>query len=218
MGCPRHLLSNVCTGVDKAASGFLAFLTNVNTLELITLLTHVLAVFSRYQKNLQSDSTTILDVQRLTSHVKAKLLSLKQTELIGGWVSALREQMTNVDGQNCLKDVSFHASSRRTKKHNLFVTDKRDISAVKLEIIDSLVEFLSQRFSVDDEIMLLLTPFATLQSDADLKLVHARYFNDLDLQTLGFEFDEVMQMQNIDEVRQWSLRNVVHLSAKSEHY
>jgi hypothetical protein len=63
---------------------------------LIAFLADTLTVFSRYQQQLQSDSVTILDIDKLTANVKVKLNSLKGTPLLGGWVATLQEQWCKV--------------------------------------------------------------------------------------------------------------------------
>ena len=57
---------------------------NSDNVQLQVYLADTLAVFSRYQKQRQSDSTTILDVDSLTTNVRLKLGSLKDTALLGG--------------------------------------------------------------------------------------------------------------------------------------
>ena len=46
---------------DKASKRYLNFLTSLDNLKLLTVLADTLTVFPRYQKRLQSDSTTIPD-------------------------------------------------------------------------------------------------------------------------------------------------------------
>ena len=204
---------------DNAARGFLTFLTNSDNVQLLVYLADTLAVFSRYQKQLQSDSTTILDVDSLTTNVKLKLGSLKDTALLGGWVSQLQEQIKYcADGQMHLKDVQLQSTVRRRSEHHRFITDHRDISAVKNEITECLIEFLSQRFSTDTERLTIIKPFATLQVDANLKDVHNIIASDLDLEQLGLEYDELMDMDNITAVRKLPLREVVSLLASSNNY
>jgi len=139
-----------------------------------------------------SDSATILDIDNFNSQVKVKLTSLKETPLLGGWVSQLQEQMqSGVDGHVQIKKFKLLSTVRRRSKHNKFITDHRDISAVKNEVIESLVEYLSQRFAIDKERVSILKPFATLHKDADIKAVHDLLCSDLDLEQLGLEYDEL---------------------------
>jgi len=59
---------------DKQAEGFETLLTNKTNLELLTFLADVLAVFSRFQKKIQSDNVTLLDIQREVTLVKTSIL------------------------------------------------------------------------------------------------------------------------------------------------
>ena len=88
---------------------------NSDDVQLLVYLADTLAVFSRYQKQRQSsiaDSTTILDVDSVTTNVRLKLGSLKDTALLGGWVSQLHEPIKYcADGQMHLKDVLLQSYS-----------------------------------------------------------------------------------------------------------
>lgn len=79
----------------KECDGYFKFLTSEENLKLISGLADILAVFSHYQKSLQSNSTTILDIAHFTSSVRNKLDALRTTSLLGGWVSTLNENLKN---------------------------------------------------------------------------------------------------------------------------
>ncbi len=99
---------------EKEAAGFLSFLTKKSNVDLLTFIADLLAVFSRYQQQLQSDSATLIDMDRYTSNVKVKLLGLKETPLLGGWVEALSEQvLEEEDGTMHLKGVELNSGNAR---------------------------------------------------------------------------------------------------------
>ena len=77
----------------KKLAGFLSFLTKKSNLDLLTFIADLLAVFSQYQQQLQSDSTTLIDMDRYTSKVREKVVRLKETALFNEWVEALSEQV-----------------------------------------------------------------------------------------------------------------------------
>ena len=52
-------------------------------------LSGVLVVFSRFQKKLQGDHVTRIDLEEETANVLASLNKLKETTLFGGWVYCL---------------------------------------------------------------------------------------------------------------------------------
>ena len=82
----------------------------------------------RYQQQLQSDSVTLIDTDRYTSNVKVKVSGLKETALLGGWVEALSEQVSEEKGGSTfLKGVELNRRSARHRDyHHLYVTDTRD--------------------------------------------------------------------------------------------
>ena len=71
------------------------------------------------------------------------------------------------------------AKPRRNQHHNLFVSETRDVNAVKNEIVDSLINFLDERFSILDEHDIpILKPFIDLENSADIKLIYSTFFQD----------------------------------------
>ena len=107
-----------------------------------------------------------------------------------------------------LKGVELNSGNARQRQHihHLYVTDTRDIDAIKNEIIESLKKFLMQRFLNQEDDIDLLKPFVNLQQSADLKGVHKKYFEDLILMELGMEFEDVFSMEDIEDFRKLSLR------------
>ena len=69
---------------------------------------------------------------------------------------------------------------RRRRGHHLFVTDRCNLSALKVEVTEALKEFLTQRFGTDDECLETLAPFLKFQKDANLEAVHKLLCPDLD--------------------------------------
>jgi len=122
-------------------------------MQLPAFIADVLFVFSKFQQRLQRDSTTIIDMQKAVDNVKKKIMQLKENQLLGGWQEALNNStVKNTDGDVILKGIKLRQTLRQPNKHHLFVSDKRDVTAVCNEISDSLVEFLHQRFSIDEVI------------------------------------------------------------------
>ena len=68
----RALVKYFQSSEDSESSGFLSCLTKLKNLKLLTFVADVLSVFSRYQKKLQSDSVTILDIDRASDHLKKR--------------------------------------------------------------------------------------------------------------------------------------------------
>ena len=89
-------------------------------------------------------------MEKLIIQVKARLQDLNENYLLGGWMEALSEQVITLDdGSMTLKGIQLNkAHNMRRKTHHLYVTDRKDVKAVCNEVIQSLVEFLEQRFQI----------------------------------------------------------------------
>ena len=205
---------------DKASSVFLAFLLDEDKLVLLSFLADVLTVFSRYQKLLQGDGITILDIEKTTKSVKARLLALTEDDLPGGWTKALKKELVlQPDGvTKILKGIELMRTKKRRKEHHQYVSDCRDVNAVCREVVASLVEFLDQRFDVDAQLMRTAKSFATLQPSANLEGVHSMLCPDLALSELSLEFWELLEMDNIEALRQMTLAQKVRFLASSDSY
>ena len=99
--------------------------------------------FSRFQKKIQSDNVTLLDIQREVTLVKTSICSLQKTPLLGGWVSSLEAQSQLVESDErsfyMLKGIELTSDEpRRRRGHHLFVTDRRNLSAIKVEVTEAL--------------------------------------------------------------------------------
>jgi hypothetical protein len=78
----------------------------------------------------------------------------------------------------------------RCMKHHKYVTDKRHISAVGNYILTSLIEFLTQKFSIDKNFssaLKLFHKYTNIMPEADLKSVHQVSGSDLSLETVVLE-------------------------------
>ncbi|KAL8185441.1 UNVERIFIED_CONTAM: hypothetical protein K2H54_051668 [Gekko kuhli] len=107
---------------------------------------------SKYQKRLQGDGVTILDIEKPL--VKSKLLTLKEQHLFGGWIKAFKDEAVKQPvGTEMLKRIQV---AKKHKKYHPYVSDRRDIVAVCNEVVDSLVEFLNPGFEVDADLSLIM--------------------------------------------------------------
>lgn len=133
----------------KECDGYYKLLTSEENLKSMCHLADILSVFSRYQKKLQSNLTTLLDVRKYTESVKGRLQQLKETSLIGGWVSFLTDNLvtekTGGTGEentstwkNYLHGIELQSpkKSRRREAH-LFVTDKRKSESIINDTIET---------------------------------------------------------------------------------
>ena len=107
-------------------------------------------------------------------------------------------------------------SFRRRDKHHLCVIDTRDTGSICNEITCSLVEFLRQRFSIDEGVISQLAAFVHFDTqNVNLRTVHKAIAIDLDITELSLEFDELSQ-ERLTKER--SLPDLVKCLVKSEHF
>lgn len=203
---------------DASAKGHMRFLTSLSNLKLLTFLADVLFLFSRFQMRLQSDSTTLLDMQAAVTNVHARIVELTHKPLVGGWQEALTESVTESNEEVFLKGIRLQPDKpRRRDKHHLFVSDKRDSTAVCNEIAASLTEFLRQRFEVNEELISLLIPFVQFdEQNVNLRKIHAVFGSDLDLPEFSCEFSELACQEKLIAMKLPDL--VAKLSSNADSY
>lgn len=210
------LVKYFATSTDKAAVGYHRFLTDNNNIQTLAFLADVLTVYSRFQKKIQSDDITIVDVSRYTQRVKSKLLALKTDALTAGWVQMMESSVGILRRDNIILETYEH---RQKKEHHKYVTDRRDFLAIRNEVIDSLVEFVSQRFQADEKLLSVVQPFVQISKDADIVEIHKLLCSDSDLQSLSLEYDDLIDdADNVPHMRKKTLRDLVVTLSQSPDY
>jgi len=92
------------------------------------------------------------------------------------------------------------------------VTESRNVNAVCQEIVESLANFLLQRININnDQLVHVLKPFINLKSltQVQLKEVHQIIGNDLDITRLSLEYAEVLELEEIENLRKMSMAKLV---------
>jgi hypothetical protein len=204
---------------EVSARGHFNFLTSYSNLKVLAFLADLLFIFARFQKRLQRDTTTILDMQDAVTNIKSRVNELKQKPLIGGWQETLANSVIESEGILYLKDIKLSESEnkRRREQHHLFVSDKRDCAAVCNEIAESLIEFLCQRFSADEAMISLLVPFVQFdEANVNLRQIHDVFGSDLDITELSCEFTELAAQKNVTSLKLPQL--VKQLAANADSY
>ena len=188
---------------DREACDCLKDMTDEVKIRLTCFFGDVLSIFKRYQKIIQSDSVTLLDLEKQTSSVKAQLQLLLEKHLVGGWENALAFGLSEIQASGLSLKGAVLSRQRPRRVDNLFVTPQRDLAAIKNEVVLNLEEFLDQRFAIDDEILKVLKPFVELHSDADTKNVHQTICADLDF------LDSLMTLQELNNLKELSLSQLL---------
>jgi hypothetical protein len=143
--------------------------------------------------------------------------SVKNQPLIGGWQETVLQSVVENDSGTFLNGVHLSVPVARRQSHHLYVSDKRDVKTVQNEIAESLVEFLHQRFSVDDALLAILIPFIHYdQRDVDLRAVHRVIGCDLDLAAMALEYADLTTSKSLTCLKLPEL--VQRLASSAEDY
>ena len=198
----QALASYLRQAQEKSANGHFQFITNYSNLKLLTFLADILFVFARFQQRLQRDSTTLIDMHEAVNNVQTVIASLRDKPLLGGWQETFLQSLHESEGKPNLKGFELLNPAKRRLEHHRFVTDKRDIDAVCNEVVESLNEFLRQRFAVDSVITTKLYNFVHFNLEkVDIRSVHASVGPDLDLSTVSLEYQELASQQKFTCLR-----------------
>lgn len=145
-------------------AGYLNFFTNLNNLKLLAFLGDVLFSFKFFQKKLQSNNLTLIEMK---SHVATVMETLKKMEnrpLPGGFENKLSAKLTidEEDDKTYFKDIELKESSRTRRK-------PKDSAEVRKDVLVSLQTFLTERFKIDDELFEIIDPFVKFEESADIE-------------------------------------------------
>ena len=169
------------------STGFLHKWRDKDWVHLVSVLADVTYLLKGLQKSLQKESCVFSDLPKLKDKIVKELETLKGTSLIGGWEEAF---VANLDEENKFFGIELKQFSQRTSSHHLFVSNRRDFATVRLEVILSLQNFLSDRLAIDDdelaEAVDALRPekFSALASDK-IHLIHKKLLPDMELREVN---------------------------------
>ena len=98
------------------------------------------------------------------------------------------------------------------------MTDKRQNTAIFIEICQSLENFLQERMCIDDKITSVLSAFVSLSKEADIQEVFNIFGKDLNLSDLDNEYSEIIDFKSIDVLRKQSLSEKINYLASCKNY
>ena len=177
---------------EDQANGFVKLLSNKGNLMLMCLLGDVLLLLKVFQKRLQADDITIVDIVSETKKLLAKLDKLHQRQRIGGWEEKFSQSYNEEDGT--FFGTVLWQKERRTRQRNLFVSKTRALSAVKVEVLLSLRNFMEGRLDIDDLAKESFSSFVKFSaSEENIREVHASVAPDLDLLSLAQQYEDVQE-------------------------
>ena len=165
---------------EEQAKGFGRLLSNKDNLMLMCLLGDVLFLLKVFQKKLQGDDITIVDIVPETKKLIAKLDKLHQRPIIGGWEDKFSQSYNEEDGK--FFGTLLWQKERRTTRRNLYVSETRAFSAIKVEVLQALHNFMERRLDIDDHAKENFSSFVKFTAnEEDIREVHASVAPDLDL-------------------------------------
>ncbi|KAF0716055.1 Uncharacterized protein FWK35_00033028 [Aphis craccivora] len=160
---------------DSKAVGFYTILTDINKLKLLCFLADLGYLYTRFQKQIQSDDLLIFDIEARKNGIKKKIVT---------------EYEPSTDNTKiALKEIELHdkISLGKTKStRNLYVSENRTFSSVRNDSIEHIVSYLDLCLDVSE--WNDLKPLACLSEsiiDEDLKLCHDKICPDFELLDLA---------------------------------
>ena len=192
--CSWQALIKYCLSQnDSDVSKYLKLLTNKDNIITMCFVADLLFVFKVFQKKLQSDSITIVDIKPEVVKFKMRMDRLSESSLIGGWEEAFKENFDEEANTFCGIEV-WEKEKRKcrsigTKK---YITELRTFVQIRNESILSLKKFLDDRLDIDQKAskaFSLFTNFSALEED--IRDVHKSIAPDLDLANLAIQYQDV---------------------------
>lgn len=176
---------------DSKAVGFYKILTDINKLKLLCFLADLGYLYTRFQKQIQSDDLLIFDIEARKDGLKKNIEQLINSPLMGGWEYILTQEIVteyepSTDNTRIsLKEIELHdkISLARTKSsRNLYVSEDRTFSSVRNDSIEHIMSYLDLRLDVSE--WNDLKPLACLSesiTDEELKICHDKICPDFEL-------------------------------------
>ena len=207
---------------DNEARAYKRKWTELSRLRLLVVTIDVLYLLSRLQITLQSDSCLIFDVAEETNALISQLRPMKSRPLLGGeeekFTHMLHKQANTANGETSF-EIERHAlweQARRNNRHNEYVTEHRECAAVRIELIEAVVNFLTERLP-DSEFSSLI-PLRKLDPEADdtaLRNCHLAVISDMPLKDFACAYREAAQSASL---RNMNARQLLHETVRHEQW
>lgn len=191
---------------DSKANGIYKFLTDINKLKLLCFLTDLGYLYTRFQKQIQCDDLLIFDVEERRNGLIKNIENLRNAPLVGGWEELFTKEIITEINPNSnktitkLKDIELFDKSklgRQKKNHNLYVSEDSSFSAIRNDIIEHLLNYVSERLDITE--WSFLKPLATISehtTDEELSKCHGLICSDFELVEFVTSYREVSCVQN----------------------
>lgn len=196
---------------DSKVNGFYKILTDINILKLMCFLTDLGYLYTRFQKQIQSDDLLIFGIATRRDGFKKNIEQLRNSPLIGGWEYMLnKEILTEYEPKTNntvikLKTIELYdklSLKRKKCTTNMYVTEDRSFSSVRNDSIEHVVTYLDQRLDVTKwNDLKPLACFSESITDEELKMCHNRICPDFELIDFVTSYKEACCISQIKDKR-----------------
>lgn len=216
---------------DPLEKHFKDYLTNYENLQFITFMADVIYCFKVFQQKLQTDDLNIITLNKHLNWFRNKIELLSTSANLGeGWVCKLETGIKkktveqDIDGTTLqvelktLKGIMLNGGqeSRCTRSNNQN-SNRRNGDIMRRKVTKCILQFLKDRFSVDEKLVDILGPFCKLEPKVNVKEVMNLIAPDADDFELQMQYDELC---DIPELKELSLLEILPrlAAAKSENF
>lgn len=181
---------------DAKCAGYLKYPTNINNLKLIALIGDILLVFSRLQKQLQSNTLTIISMKSYINATLRKFNDMKTAKIPGGFESNLTKQLVHEEIEeedehgNVKKVVKVFFKSIELDINKPSRRARESIDDLREHILTVLCDFLDKRFQTDEDFLEKIIPFVNFDPSTNVEQVHSLCAPDVSLPSLYMQFDD----------------------------
>lgn len=176
-------------------------------MKLLCFLTDLGYLYTRFQKQIQCDDLLIFDVEERRNSLIKNIENFRKAPLVGGWEELITKEIITEINPNSntsitkLKDIELFdkLNMRRQKKNrNLYVSEDGSFSAIRNDIIEHLLNYVSERLDIME--WNFLKPLATISehtTDEELSKCHGLICSDFELVEFVTSYREVSRVQKL---------------------
>lgn len=186
----KYFFKNKSEDNDVKSEGFYKILTDYDKMMLLCFLTDLGYLYSRFQKQIQTDDVLIFDIETKKNTVVQMIENLKVSPLLGGWEYVFNKNTIVTHNSEFEKNIiKLHnielfdkSQQSRRKKHNLYVSDKRSFLSIRNDVIEHIVNYLNTRLDSSEWLPLkVLEKVSDAVSDEELQKAHQVICPDFEL-------------------------------------
>lgn len=101
----------------------------------------------------------------------------------------------------------------------MYISDQRELKWISVEVIDTIINFLSSRFYLDNKYVNIMKPFFNMNFTANIEKLYKLVGPDLSLWDLYLEYGEILESNNIEIwKKKMNLSDLVKSLSSSKYY